>query len=181
MENRPSLILDRDGVINRRIPGSYISAPRDFVPTLGAMQAIGMLTPLFNRIVVATNQAGIGKGLMETEDLQAVHQKMLALAQAAGGRIDNVYHCPHHPDDGCNCRKPGTGMAEQAQADFPDIEFTDTWMVGDSVSDMQMGKALGMTTVLIEGKFEEKEALRTLNVDHRFPSLLDFARFYVNR
>lgn len=179
MQKKPSLFLDRDGVINQRIPGGYVTHAADFVPERGAMQALSLLNVHFHRIVVVTNQAGIGKGLMDETDLQAVHQKMLVLTAAAEGRIDRVYFCPHRPDASCNCRKPATGMALQAQADFPDIMFTNAWMVGDSSSDMKMGQALGMTTVLISGKLEEVEQLAALAVDHRFESLLAFAEFWV--
>ncbi|TNE66198.1 MAG: HAD family hydrolase [Bacteroidetes bacterium] len=175
MEKKPSLFLDRDGVINRRIPGSYIADPADFVPEPGALEALKHLNNHFGHIVVVTNQAGIGKGLMTEVDLGAVHQKMRALVAAAGGRIDKIYFCPHRPEAGCACRKPGTGMAEQAKADFPDIDFARSWIVGDSASDMRLGQALGMKTVLIAGKFEEAEKLAALEVDHRFDSLLDFA------
>ena len=172
------LFLDRDGVLNRRIPGGYVTQPADFIPEQGAMQALGLLRDSFHRIVVVTNQAGIGKGLMDETDLQAVHQKMLALAAAAGGRIDGVYYCPHHPTDGCACRKPATGLALQAQANFPDLDFANAWLVGDSASDMQMGQMLGMKTVLIAGKFEEAKQLAAMAVDYRFESLLEFAEFY---
>jgi histidinol-phosphate phosphatase family protein len=137
---------------------------------------LALLEPYFGRIVVVTNQAGIGKGLMDESDLRAVHQKMLALASAAGGRIDGVYFCPHRPNTGCACRKPATGLAEQAREDFPDIDFKNAWMVGDSASDMRLGHALGMKTVLIAGKFEETEALAGMAVDFRFDALADFAR-----
>jgi D-glycero-D-manno-heptose 1,7-bisphosphate phosphatase len=178
MQQKPSLFLDRDGVLNRRIPGSYITHPVDFVPEQGAMQALGLLNELFHRIVVVTNQAGIGKGLMTEPDLQAIHQKMRALAAAAGGRIDGLYFCPHSPDANCDCRKPAQGLALQARADFPDIDFSKAWMVGDSVSDMQLGQSLGMKTVLIAGKFEETEQLAAMAVDHRFESLLAFAEYF---
>ncbi|MBK6933325.1 MAG: HAD family hydrolase [Saprospirales bacterium] len=177
MNKLPALFLDRDGVINRRVPGDYIRQPADFIPQTGALEALRLLAGRFGRIVVVTNQAGVGKGLMDERDLEAVHRKMLALAQAAGGRIDGVYVCPHRPGSGCTCRKPATGMALQALADFPDIDVAHSWMVGDSVSDMQLGYAMGMKTALITGKSEESEALAALLVDCRFESLLDFAQF----
>ncbi len=181
MINRTALFLDRDGVINRRTPGDYVKHPAEFVPEDGAMEALALLAGHAGRIVVVTNQAGVGKGLMTAEDLVTVHQHLLTLAAAAGGRIDGVYFCPHRPDAGCSCRKPATGMAEQARADFPDIEFAQAWMVGDSATDIQFGAALGMTTVLIRGKQEDAEALAGLAIDYQFDSLLEFARFFVSR
>lgn len=177
MNNKPTLFLDRDGVINRRSPGDYIKHPTEFVPESGALEAIRLLSPYFDRIIVVTNQAGIGKGLMDESDLEAIHNKMIALIAAAGGRVDRVYYCPHLPDAGCTCRKPATGMALAAREDFPDIDFSHSWMVGDSASDIQLGQHLGMKTVLIAGKFEDTEALESLMVDCRFESLLEFAVF----
>jgi len=173
----PTLFLDRDGVINTRIPGDYVKHPDQFKPTAGFEEAMRQLAGYFNPIIVVTNQAGIGKGLMTVEDLEAVHEKMLALARASGGRIDGVYFCPHRPDQGCPCRKPATGMAWQALADFPEIDLTDAWMVGDSIADLEFGLALGMRTVLITGKTEEADRMVKMPVNDRFDSLQDFARF----
>lgn len=172
-----TLFLDRDGVINVRTPGDYVKHPDGFIPAPGFETAIAMLSAVFDRIIVVTNQAGIGKGLMTEADLELVHRKMLDITQAAGGRIDGVYFCPHRSDAGCPCRKPATGMAWNALADFPDLDFEHGWMVGDSLADMQFGQALGLKTVLVDGKTEEAEALAKFPVSHRFPTLLDFARF----
>lgn len=177
MHCTPALFLDRDGVINVRTPGDYVRTPEAFIPADGLEEAVRLLTEVFGRIVVVTNQAGIGKGLMTAEDLGAVHARMLSIVRAAGGRIDGVYHCPHLSGAACGCRKPNTGMAEQAKADFPDIEFTEAWIVGDSASDLLFGQRLGMRTVLIEGKEEEKDLLAALHPDFVFASLLEFARF----
>ncbi len=181
MDSTGTLFLDRDGVINRRTPGDYIKDPAAFIPEPGAMEAIALLRPYFRRMVVVTNQAGVGKGRMTEADLRAVHLHMNALINAAGGRLDGIYFCPHRPDAGCDCRKPATGMAFQAKADFPDIEFSRSWIVGDSASDMTFGQALGMTTVLITGKEEEAAALAALTLDHQFGALLEFAHFFVAR
>lgn len=177
----PSLFLDRDGVINVRTVGDYVRHPDMFVPTEGLDEAMRLLAAHFGRIVVVTNQAGIGKGLMTGEDLAAVHGKMFEIVETAGGRIDRAYHCPHAKDAGCPCRKPATGMAWLALADFPDIDFENAWLVGDSASDMEFGRSLGMRTVLITGKKEEATQLATMLVDFRFDSLLAFARFVAGK
>lgn len=174
----PALFLDRDGVLNLRPPGDYVKSPDEFTPAPGAAEAVALLSARFARIVVVTNQAGIGKGLMTEADLEAVHAVLLDIVARAGGRIDAVYHCPHRPDEGCDCRKPAVGMALQARRDFPEIDFGQSWMVGDSASDMAFGQALGMKTVLIAGKYEEADLLAEMDVDYRFDSLLDFAHFY---
>ena len=173
----PTLFLDRDGVINVRTIGDYVCHPDAFIPTDGLGEAMPLLAAHFGRIVVVTNQAGIGRGLMSEQDLAAVHEKMFEIVEAAGGRIDRAYFCPHAKDAGCRCRKPATGMAWLALADFPDIDFENAWLVGDSASDIEFGQSLGMRTVLIAGKSEEAEQLAKMRIDFRFDSLLAFARF----
>lgn len=175
MKNLPTLFLDRDGVLNVRTPDDYVKTPDEWIPVPGLETSMQQLSGAFGHIIVVTNQAGIGRGFMTEADLEAVHQKMLDLIHAAGGRIDAIYHCPHRRDEGCNCRKPATGMALRAKVAFPDIDFTQSWMVGDSISDMELGLRLGMTTVLIHGKVEEAELLKDMAVDYRFDSLAEFA------
>lgn len=176
--SKPALFLDRDGVLNVRIPGDYVKSPEAFQPVEGFGEALRLLRAHFEPILVVTNQAGIGKGLMRVEDLEAVHRKMLLLAAEEGGPIDKVYHCPHRPEAACPCRKPATGMAWQALADFPSLQFENAWMVGDSASDIEFGRTLGLRTVLIEGKTEDTARLNALKVDFRFPSLLAFAQWF---
>ncbi len=176
------LFLDRDGVINTRTPGDYVQRRREFVFEKEALEALQILAGIFPKIVVVTNQQGIGKGLMTAAQLADVHQFMLEQVAAAGGRIDGVYHCPHLAASCCGCRKPAVGMGLQAQADFPEIDFSKSWLVGDSASDMVFGKTLGMRTVLVAGKMEEAEALAGLEVDFRVKSLADVpALFSPNR
>jgi len=180
MTHLPTLFLDRDGVVNVRTPGDYVRTPDMFEPTEGLGEAMRLLAGHFGRIIVVTNQAGIGKGLMTEEDLVAVHRKMQILIRTSGGHIDGVYHCPHAKDAGCRCRKPATGMAWLALADFPDIDFENAWLAGDSASDMRFGQSLGMHTALIAGKTEEAEELAAMKIDFQFDSLLHFARFISN-
>lgn len=173
-----TLFLDRDGVLNSRIPGNYIKTPDEFQPMEGLGEAMRILSNHFDRIIVVTNQAGIGKGLMTETALHSVHLKLLQIVEAAGGRIDRIYHCPHRTEVGCTCRKPATGMAWKALADFPDLDFENAWMVGDSASDMEFAQRLGFRPVLIRGKYEELEALASLRIGLHFDTLLDFARWY---
>ena len=172
-----TLFIDRDGVINERIPGEYVSSQEAFVPVPGLAEAIRRLSDKFDLIVVVTNQQGIGKGLMGEIDLANVHQHMLQLAAAEGGHIDAVYHCPHRSEEQCPCRKPATGMAWRALEDFPTLDLENAWMVGDSASDMEFARRLGIRKVLIRGKVEELDLLAAMEVDFAFDSLLDFARF----
>ena len=169
-----TLFLDRDGVINQRIPNSYIKNWSEFEFLEGSLEAIVGLKKVFKRIVVVTNQQGIGKGIMTTEDLKRVHARMLLEIGQAGGYIDNVYHCPELARNNPFCRKPNPGMAKQAQTDFPDIDFSKSIVVGDSLSDMDFGIRLGMTTVFITTKREEQDRSWELPIDFRYSSLWDF-------
>ena len=173
----PFLFLDRDGVLNVRPPGDYVKSPEEFIPVPGLAEALAQLHLVFERIVVVTNQAGIGKGLMSEADLDRVHQKLKHLAAEVGVAIDAIYYCPHRREEQCACRKPATGMGLQASAAFPEINFSDSWMVGDSLSDIAFGQALGMRTAFIEGKSEEADAAAAIQTDGRFPDLPAFARF----
>lgn len=144
-----TLFLDRDGVINHRIVDEYVQRPEEFVFLPGVLEAISKFSQIFGRIVVVTNQQGIGKGLMTTADLESIHHKMATEVAKAGGRIDKIYHCPgltaHQPA----CRKPLPGMAMDAISDFPEIDLSKSIMVGDSLSDIEFGRRLGMFTVKI--------------------------------
>ncbi len=169
-----TLFLDRDGVINRRTPNDYIKCWEDFEFEVGAIEAIVKASTIFGRIVVVTNQSGLEKRIMTEDFLQKIHSQLVESINMAGGKIDKVYYCPHKAFSRCQCRKPATGMAFQAQSDFPEIDFSKSVMVGDSISDMEFGKKLGMFVVLVEGKMEEYEAQRNLSVDVRTRNLAAF-------
>jgi D-glycero-D-manno-heptose 1,7-bisphosphate phosphatase len=165
-----TLFLDRDGVINEKLENDYVKRLDEFHFLPAAKEAIVNLNQLFGTTVVVTNQQGIGKGLMTASDLKMVHQYMLNEVAAEGGKIDEVYFAPELAASNSTNRKPNTGMAEQARKDFPQIDFKKSVMVGDSLSDMQMGKRVGMITVYITQSSEKlKEA------DFQFESLKAFA------
>jgi len=167
-----TLFLDRDGVINERIPDDYVKSPREFIFKEGFLEAIKTLAALFGRIVVVTNQRGIARKIMSEEALDKVHDFMIQEIISNGGRIDAIYHCPHDRNDDCECRKPKTGMALSAKRQFPDIEFQRSIIAGDSLSDMKFGENAGMTCVLIRGKENTDTYLS-------FDSLFDFSRHIV--
>ncbi len=171
-----TLFLDRDGVINERIPGQYISKIEDLKLTPGCRQAIASFNYYFSKIVVVTNQAGISKGLTTPEQLTAVHNYIALELKKFHARIHKYYHCPDLADTNSPCRKPAVGMGHQAKKDFPEIDFSKSIMVGDSHSDMEFGKALGMKCILIEGKAEDVELLTDYPVDGRYASLFEFAQ-----
>ena len=162
-----TLFLDRDGVINHRIPGAYVRHWEEFEFLENVPKAIAEFSKIFGRIVVVTNQQGIGKGLMTADELVALHDKMYREVMNAGGRIDAVYFCPKLATENPICRKPEAGMAYQAQRNFPSINFKKSVMVGDSLSDMGFGSKVGMFNVLVETNEETKAllALKELNKD----------------
>lgn len=174
-----SLFFDRDGVINRRLPGGYVRSWDEFEWLPGALEAIAGLTRRAGRAFVVTNQQGVGKGLMTEEELSCIHERLLQEVAAAGGHIDAVYHCPDLSALKPNCRKPHPAMALQARSEFPEVEFQRSVMLGDSLSDMQFGEALGMFNVLVANKNDERELLqkalgRGLKIDIQVGSLYEF-------
>jgi len=149
-----TLFLDRDGVINEKLDG-YVTKPSEFVFKSGVLESLAVLSELFQNILIVTNQQGIGKGLMTHDDLHSVHSHMLRNVNLAGGRIDNIYYCPHLAQEDPPCRKPNPGMAFQAQQDFEHIDFLESIIIGDSDSDIEFGNLLGMTTVRIGNTDDE--------------------------
>jgi D-glycero-D-manno-heptose 1,7-bisphosphate phosphatase len=154
-----TLFLDRDGVINKRLPGKYVREISEFEFHYKVPEAIAIFSQLFARIIVVTNQQGIGKQLMTEADLESVHKHMFREVENAGGQIEAVYFCPDLKTDANPCRKPSPVMGLWAQSDFPDINFKKAIMVGDSLCDMQFGKSLKMETVLVENNREEMEKI----------------------
>src|ERR1043166_1773216 len=138
-----TLFLDRDGVVNKEIIGSYVTTVDEFEFCEGALDALQTLSEIFGKIVVVTNQRGVGRGLMTIDTLRGIHAEMRSGITAAGGRVDKVYAATAVADDDHN-RKPNTGMAMQAREDFPQIDFQKSVIVGNSLSDMEFGKRLAM-------------------------------------
>lgn len=168
-----TVFLDRDGVINREEEDDYIRSVDAFQFLPNVPEAIALLSNLVGRAIIVTNQKGIGKGLMTDEDLSAIHALMLDTITTKGGRIDQIYYCSAI-DSSDPCRKPNTGMAILAQQAYPDIDFARSIMVGNTLSDMRFGKALGMHTVFI---LSEKPVpqLPHPDIDEVYPSLWTFA------
>lgn len=170
------LFLDRDGVINKRIEG-YVDNWESFVYTEGALKAIVRFSKYFDRLIVVTNQQGVGKELMNQGQLDELHDKMKHSIEEAGGRLDAILACTELKTESNNCRKPSPAMGLWAKRKFPEIDFSRSIMVGDSISDMQFGENLGMFTVLVAGKEEEAEEVKMLNVGKRIKKLSDLASF----
>lgn len=144
-----TLFLDRDGVINQRPVNDYVKTVPEFRFIDGVVESLAGLSRLFRHILVVTNQQGIGKGLMNSADLDMIHAYMLEEIHKGGGRINRIYYCPDLKTSPDNCRKPGQQMALQAKRDFPEIDFRKSIMVGDTNSDLLFGHGAGMFTVYV--------------------------------
>ncbi len=153
---RPSrlIVLDRDGVINHD-SASFIKSPDEWRPIDGSLEAIAKLNFAGYRVVVATNQSGIGRGLFDMQTLNAIHEKMYQLLSPLGGRIDAVFFCPHTAQAECECRKPQPGLFHAIEQRFH-IDLTGVPCVGDSLRDLQAAAAVGGLPVLVRtGKGEK--------------------------
>lgn len=171
-----TLFLDRDGVINLHYPNDYVKNWDEFYFLEGVLDALKELSQIFKRIIIVTNQQGVGKNLMTKADLEFIHAEMLREVRKFGGRIHAIYAATDLVDNDIHLlRKPQIGMALKAKKDFTEIDFSKSIMVGDTGSDMRFGKNAGMKTVFVgdDSKITEKEKLL---VDLRFESLREFAK-----
>lgn len=163
-----TLLLDRDGVINRRIIDGYVTSWEEFEFLPGALEALRVFAQRFKYIIVVTNQQGVGKGLMSIEAVDAIHERMCEEVEACEGRIDTILVCPQLATDPDNYRKPNPEMALMAQEIFPDIDLQKTVMVGDGTTDIEFGRNAGTRTVFIGEAHPD--------ADDHYRSLIDFAK-----
>ena len=141
------VILDRDGVINFD-SAQFIKNPAEWKPIPGSLEAIARLNQSGYRVVVATNQSGVGRGLFDMDMLNQIHEKMHKALFAVGGRIDAIFYCPHAADSACECRKPKPGMFKRISQTL-NIELPGVPAIGDSLRDLQAGAAAGCTPLLV--------------------------------
>ncbi len=169
-----TIFIDRDGVINKELPGTYVLNWDQFDFCEGVLPALEILNKKFKRIVIVSNQRGVGKELMSLDDLEAIHKEMQKEIVAAGGRIDKIYFCTE-VDGTCFNRKPNPGMAIQSIKDFPNIDFEKSIMIGNKPGDMRFGRSAGMYTVFLTTTNPDQPFPHP-DIDLRFASLLEFAR-----
>jgi len=151
------VILDRDGVINYD-SAQFIKSPSEWKPIPGSLEAIARLTQAGYRVVVATNQSGVGRGLFDMDTLNAIHEKMHKTLNAIGGRLDAIFYCPHPADSACDCRKPKPGMFKRISACL-NVNLSGVPSVGDSLRDLQACVAMGCQPILVTtGKGEKTKA-----------------------
>ena len=165
IHNNSALFIDRDGVLNKLRVNDYVKQISELELLPEVYPALKILRPLFKRIFIVTNQQGIGKKIM-IDSIDSIHSHLLSLI-ANEVHPDKIYHCPHLKELECVCRKPNTGMALMAKNDYPEIQLTHSFMIGDSISDMEFAKNSGMRPIFIS-KSENNEF-------PTFTSILDFA------
>ena len=154
-----TVFLDRDGTLN--VDTGYVKSPDDFTVLPGVGAALARLKQAGARLVVVTNQSGLGRGYFTSKDLEAIHGKLRAILAEDGVTLDGLYFCPHHPDDRCNCRKPARGMIDRALAELQ-VDLSRAYVVGDSVRDVELAKLVGAQSLLVMTGPSGAEALADL-------------------
>ncbi|PIP18821.1 MAG: D-glycero-beta-D-manno-heptose-1,7-bisphosphate 7-phosphatase [Candidatus Omnitrophica bacterium CG08_land_8_20_14_0_20_41_16] len=178
------IFLDRDGVINK-YPGDglYVTSLKKFKFLPGVKKAIALLGRAGFKIFVASNQAGVGKGIYSQRALDNITAKMLGDIERSGGRITKVYYCAHRKDAGCNCRKPKPGMLKKAAKEFK-FNLKNAYFVGDTIRDVFTAKNAGCKPILVlsgKEKIEDKKSRAGLNLPyyHIFKDLKEAAKFII--
>lgn len=174
---RRAVFLDRDGTIAEDV--NYCRRPEDFRVFPRAAEAVAVLNKAGLAVVVVTNQSGVARGYFSEETLAQIHQEMKRELARCGAWVDAIYYCPHHPDDGCGCRKPGTDLFQRA-AEEVGLALAGSYVVGDREMDVLAGQALGCQTVLVEtgpAPWTPDGA----SPDHRAPSLYEAAQWILSR
>lgn len=153
------VFLDRDGILNRKPPeGKYVDTIRDMELLFGAAQAVATLNHTGHKVIVVTNQRNIARGTLSKTGLARLHVLLRKELFKHGAHLDAIYYCPHDPDQHqCRCRKPGPGLFEQAFQDFPGASAAESVMIGDSLSDIDAGRRLGMRTIFVKGEPERRK------------------------
>jgi len=165
------IFLDRDGVVNKDPAGAgkdYVTSWEDFEFLPGALEALKNLTDKGYKIVIISNQAGVGKGLYTKEGLYEITGKMLDKIESAGGKVHSIQYCVHKTEDNCDCRKPKTGMFKNA-AKGVEIDFSKTYFIGDSKRDIEAGNNVGCKTVLVlSGKTKNEKEITNWSIKPDF-------------
>ena len=171
LPRRATVFLDRDGVLNRRIEGGYVTRWSDFIVLRGVLSALRVLREHNFQVVIVSNQAGVGKGLVTWERLARITQRSLRKFALAGGSVDAAFFCLHQPSDNCNCRKPKPGLL-QAAARCLEIDFAHSFLIGDSPADIAAGAAMKCTTIYLSPSFDG-----TVNACHQARNLTEAVRW----
>jgi D-glycero-D-manno-heptose 1,7-bisphosphate phosphatase len=178
MELRPGILIDRDGTLIE--DRDYLADPAGVRLLPGAVEAIAAANRARVPVVVVSNQSGIGRGYFAETDLTAVNARLVELLAAAGAHLDGLYHCPHLPGDGCRCRKPAPGLAEQAASDLA-LDLSRSFVIGDKEADVALGRAVGATALLVRTGYGEGVAAKGVDADGVFPDLAQALMWVLGR
>lgn len=173
------IILDRDGVINYDSK-EYIKSPDEWLPIPGSLDAIAQLNRRGFRVLIVTNQSGVARGYYDLDTLDRIHEKLMGELAAVGGYVEEIFFCPHHPDESCACRKPKPGLLHQIAKKYP-INWAETFFIGDSIGDVRVAQSVGCLPMLVLTGNGEK-TLQThpdlINIPH-FPNLAKAADYVI--
>jgi heptosyltransferase-2 len=161
-----TVFLDRDGTLNHD-PG-YVRSVAELKLLPGVPSALAKLKAAGARLVLVTNQSGVARGFLTLKDLEAIHARLQGLLEEQDAALDAVYFCPHHPDDGCRCRKPGRGMVDRAVADLQ-LDLRRSYLVGDHMRDIQLAKSIGARAVLVTPGPVDTRAVEVLRTEGAMP------------
>jgi D-glycero-D-manno-heptose 1,7-bisphosphate phosphatase len=164
----PYVLLDRDGVINHDSE-KYIKSPAEWLPIDGSLEAIAKFNRAGFKVIVATNQSGIARGLYDEPTLHQIHDKFLRMVAEAGGKVEEIFFCPHHPDERCGCRKPQPGMLHQIEKKYG-VVMSETFFIGDSIGDIRVAQTVGCRPGLVLTGNGKKSLLQ-------FPELAEVQQF----
>ena len=168
------IVLDRDGVINHD-SDNYIKSVEEFIPIDHSISAIVRLCDAGFKVVVATNQSGLARKYFDDGQLSEMHHLLCSIVEKAGGVIDGIFYCPHHPDEGCSCRKPGTGLLQQIEKEFA-CKLQGCYFVGDSLKDIEAARAFACSPILVRtGQGLITEQLLNQSNDFSVPTYDDLA------
>jgi heptosyltransferase-2 len=157
-----TVFLDRDGTVNRDT--GYITSPQELDLFPGVVEAVARLNRAGARVVLVTNQSAIARGFMTVDQLQTIHAVLLSRLEAGGARLDAVYYCPHHPNDGCRCRKPQPAMIHRAAADLA-LDLSRAYVIGDQPRDIELARQVGARAVLVLSGQTTGEAARDMDME----------------
>lgn len=166
-----AVFIDRDGVINEDL-GKYVTKPEEFVFLPNAIKALKKLHKSEYKIIIITNQGGVGKGIYTEKDVEDIHSKMNNLLKKESIKIDGLYYCPHHPKDNCECRKPRLGLVKKAVEEHK-IDVDKSFFIGDKTSDVKAGKDAGCKTFLVKTGYAGHDKVYDIVPDFVVSDLLE--------
>lgn len=164
-----TVFLDRDGTLNYD-PG-YLRVAAELKLLAGVGPTLARLKRSGAKLVVVTNQSGVGRGMLTLKDLEAIHARLQGLLEQEGAALDAIYFCPHHPDDACRCRKPNVGMVERAVSELQ-LDLRRSYMIGDHARDIQLAHRVGAKALLLTPEPIDAQTLERLKVEQAMPDAM---------